>query len=43
MIETYRMLDKAIEEGAEETRGHKTLSRAIKAGTKLAIWLSKKV
>tara|TARA_A100001037_G_scaffold221061_1_gene198874 strand:- start:146 stop:721 length:576 start_codon:yes stop_codon:yes gene_type:complete len=35
--------DKAIEEGAEETPGHKTLSRAIKGGTKLAIWLSKKV
>ena len=34
--------DKAIEEGAEETPGHKTLSRAIKGGTKLAIWLSKK-
>ena len=35
--------DKALEEGAKETPGYPVLSGAIKAGSRLAIWLSERV
>ena len=35
--------EKALEEGAEETPGYPLLTGAIKAGSRLAIWLSERV
>ncbi len=35
--------DTAIAEGAREAPGHRPLTRAVKAGTRLAIWLSERI
>ncbi len=35
--------DTAIAEGAREAAGHRPLTRAVKAGTRLAIWLSERI
>lgn len=35
--------DKAIEEGAEQAPGYEILTGAVKAGSKLAIWLSSRI
>ena len=35
--------DKAIEEGAEQAPGYEVLTSAVKAGSKLAIWLSSRI
>ena len=35
--------DTAIAEGAHKAPGHRPLTRAVKAGTRLAIWLSERV
>ena len=37
-----RHRDTALKNGAEEAPAHKLLSRSVKAGTKLAIWLAKR-
>ena len=37
-----RHRDTALENGAEEAPAHKLLSRSVKAGTKIAIWLAKR-
>ena len=37
-----RHRDTALEHGAEEAPAHKLLSRSVKAGTKIAIWLAKR-
>ena len=48
MIEDYRAdelahRDKAIEEGAREAPGYEVLTGAVKAGSRLAIWLSTRI
>lgn len=48
MIEDYRAdelahRDKAIEEGAKEAPGYEVLTGAVKAGSRLAIWLSTRI
>ncbi len=48
MIERFRQeeiehRDIALEQGAEETPGYETLSAGIKAGSRLAIWLSERI
>jgi ubiquinone biosynthesis monooxygenase Coq7 len=48
MIEEYRAdeiehRDRAIEEGAKEAPGYEILTGAVKAGSKLAIWLSTRI
>ena len=35
--------DKAVEEGAEDAPGYEILTGAVKAGSKLAIWLSSRI
>ena len=35
--------DRAVEEGAEEAPGYEVLTGAVKAGSKLAIWLSTRI
>lgn len=35
--------DKAVEEGAEQAPGYEILTSAVKAGSKLAIWLSSRI
>ncbi len=35
--------DKAVEEGAEQAAGYEILTGAVKAGSKLAIWLSSRI
>ncbi|MBK19433.1 MAG: demethoxyubiquinone hydroxylase family protein [Rhodospirillaceae bacterium] len=35
--------DKAVEEGAEEAPGYELLTGAVKAGSRLAIWLSTRI
>jgi len=48
MIEEYRAdeiahRDRALAEGAEQAPGHALLTEAIKAGSRLAIWLSTRI
>ena len=48
MIEEYRAderahRDTAIEQGAEEAPGYEMLTGAVKAGSRLAIWLSERI
>ena len=48
MIEEYRAdeiahRDRAVAEGAEQAPGHALLTEAIKAGSRLAIWLSTRI
>lgn len=48
MIEDYRAdeiahRDRAIEEGAEDAPGYELLTGAVKAGSRLAIWLSSRI
>ena len=48
MIEEYRAderahRDTAIEQGAEEAPGYEMLTGAVKAGSRLAIWLSTRI
>ena len=48
MIERFRQeeiehRDIALEQGAEETPGYEILSAGIKAGSRLAIWLSERI
>jgi ubiquinone biosynthesis monooxygenase Coq7 len=38
-----RHRDTALENGAEEAPAYQMLSRSVKAGTKLAIWLAKRI
>ena len=38
-----RHLDTALQNGAEEAPAYKLLSRSVKHGTKLAIWLAKRI
>ena len=38
-----RHRDTALENGAREAPAHKLLSRSVKAGTKIAIWLAKRI
>jgi len=35
--------DEALAQGAEEAPGYKVLSEAVKAGSRLAIWLSERI
>jgi ubiquinone biosynthesis monooxygenase Coq7 len=48
MIEDYRAderahRDKAVEQGAEDAPGYEVLTGAVKAGSRLAIWLSTRI
>ena len=48
MIEDYRAderahRDTAVEQGAEEAPGYELLTGAVKAGSRLAIWLSTRI
>lgn len=42
-LEELEHRDKALERGAEEVPGYEALKMAVKTGSKLAIWLSKRV
>ncbi|MGJ3260561.1 MAG: demethoxyubiquinone hydroxylase family protein [Rhodospirillales bacterium] len=42
-LEELEHRDTALEKGAEETPGYEVLKAAVKTGSKLAIWLSKRV
>ena len=42
-LEELEHRDTALEKGAEEAPGYEVLKAAVKTGSKLAIWLSKRI